>query len=299
MLKVNSPYPSHHVIAKFMHEANPMLNYQLQGGHMDHIFNRSHEPIERLMKHTYSLNNTKILKNPDIIKGAGVSMGGAALMGGSGAVAGSLHLGGSLSDNRDAYHFVLELNPREFEMLREIAVQILGGKPSPMWGRLADGHEPLEAGSEDYQNIIRMPNTHSAGKLLDAEYGYGKGGGFGKAFRHVARIGAKIAKAGHHVLKFVDRNKDVLLRAIPEEYRGEAEAFLETANRIDDAVNPIVDATLDAVKPGATQADKNKLKKLAENKIKEVIEDKVPNGKEILRLAEDINQNVVKPIYAQ
>jgi hypothetical protein len=295
MMNYSNLEPSHHVIGKYVEGAKHILKHPLGGQIPNMIHKRSAPAIDGVISHIKNLGMTRIGQNPSLL----LHRGGSGVMGGGVSMGGSVHLGGALLDNRDSYHFVLNLSPHEFECLREIAVQLMGGKPSHMWGRMVSGREPLEAGIDDYQDIVRMPNQHAASKMLEAESGYGQGGGFGKAFRHVARIGSKILKAGHHALKFIDRNKDLLLQAIPDEYKGEAEAFLETANRIDDAVNPIVDATIDAVKQGATKEDKEKLKKLAEDKIKKVVEDKVPRGKEILKLAEDLNQNVVKPIYAQ
>lgn len=228
------------------------------------------------------------------------SIGGSAGIGGSMHLAGSLPEGDQIKNHQDLYHFTLDLSPRQWEMLREIAVQLLGGKPSPMWGRLVNyGDEPLESKRHNYEHIYMFPTQHAAAKMVEAEYGHGReGGGFGKALKHVARIGSKILKAGHHALGFVNRNKDLLMQVVPDKYKGEAEAFLETANRIDDAVNPIVDATIDAVKHNATQSDKDKLKKIAEEKITKVVEERVPKGKEIVKLAKDIQETMNKPVYS-
>ena len=51
-----------------------------------------------------------------------------------------------------------------------------------------------------------------------------------------------------------DKHKQALLSFVPDDYKATAEGFLETANRIDSAINPIVEATIDAVKEDATEA---------------------------------------------
>lgn len=221
------------------------------------------------------------------------SIGGAIHMGGSIYPAGALHMGGNLQNHQDAYYFALHLTPIEVECLREIALQLLGSKASHMWGNMVEPDEKLEAKPEHYDQIAMMPNSHSMARMIDAESGYGRGGGFSKAFKHVAKIGSRIYKAGHHALKWANKNKDVLL-GLPgiDKYKDEVNMFLETANRIDDAVNPIVEATIDAVKEGATQEDKDKLKKMAEDSIKKVVEDKVPHGKDIVKLAEDVRDTI-------
>lgn len=289
---------SQEVIHRYMNHpsVHDILRGKLNGGHFGQIHGRSEAGINNLV--------TSIHKNVPYVRermAGSVPLGGSTPLGGSGVMAGSLHLGGALQNHKDMYHFALNLSPAEFELLREIAVQLLGGKPSPMWGKMTEGNESLESSAENYEHIFRMPNQHSAAKMLEAEYGSGKGAGFGKAFKHVARLGSKIYKAGHHALSFVNRNKDLLVNLLPAEYKADAEAFLETANRIDDAVNPIVDATIDAVKQGATQEDKDKLKRLAENKIKQVVEERVPHGKDVMKLAKDINEtykNINRPLYA-
>lgn len=221
------------------------------------------------------------------------SVGGSVRMGGGMYPAGALHMGDQIQNHQDAYYFALHLTPIEVECLREIAIQILGGKASGMWGNMVDPNDKLEAKPEHYDQIAMMPNSHSMARMIDAESGYGRGGGFGKAFKHVARIGSRIYKAGHHALKWANKNKDVLL-GLPgiEKYKDEVNMFLDTANRIDDSINPIVEATIDAVKEGATQEDREKLKKMAEESIKKVVEEKVPHGKDIVKLAEDVRETI-------
>lgn len=290
---------SEEVIHRYLNhpDVQAMFRGKLHAGHLNYIHQRAQHPINQLFHH---IQNHPAIQN---YNGGSSAIAGSIRMGGSAGaagfpMAGSLHLGENLKNHKEMYHFALNLSPMQFEILREIAVQLLGGKPSPMWGRMTE-EEPLESDIQNYEHIYRMPNSHALAKMIESEYGYGRGAGFGKAFKHVARIGAKVYKGIRAGLGVVNRNKDLLLNLLPDQYKGEAEAFLETANRIDNAVNPIVDATIDAVKEGATHADKEKLKKIAEDKIKRVVEEKVPKGKEIVKLAEDIKESIQRPVYAQ
>lgn len=285
--------PSEMVVHKFLNHPrmNEVLRGKVHAGHFNKVHSSAENPLNAMFQQINDIAN-----DHPRFKGGSTGMGGnISVPGGSYMMGGSLHMGGNIKNHEELYHFVLNLSPHEVECLREIAVQIMGGLPSRMWGKLIPkDEEHLESDQESYEHIVRMPNSHAMARMVEAEgSSKGEGGGFGKALKHVAKIGSKIYKAGHHALKFVNRNKDLLYQ-LPgvKDYTNEIDAFLETANRVDDAVNPIVDATIDAVKEDATQADKDKLKKMAESSIKRVVEQQVPNGKEIVQLANEVKRSV-------
>lgn len=298
----------HSVLNKFINnsEVQRITKGKLHGGHLPYLEAVSKKPMNELItdiaNKSHYINKNRIL-TMNQLSSEGIHRGGGHMVGGGHLLGGSVLLeANNLKNQKDMYHFSLNLTTQEFELLREIAVQLLGGKPSPMWedeNGMEIPNEPLESEAKNYEDIYRMPNKHATAKMLEAEYNYGKGGGFGKAFRHVAKIAGKVYRAGHSALKWAASNKDSLLSVLPDQYKGMAEGFLETANRIDDAVNPIVEATIDAVQDDATQAQKDKLKKMAEDSIKKVVEENVPKGKEIIKIAEVVRDKVApRPVYA-
>lgn len=220
------------------------------------------------------------------------------------ASGGSVPSGGSFDqmDEKDMYHHLLKMSPHKFEKMREISAQMLGGVPSPMWDAMSDGKEPLEGEPEDYENIIRMPNTHAAARMLEASSTAPSGGGFFKALRHVGRKATGLYKMGRAALGFAQRNKDLLLE-LPglRDYKEGISGFLDTAKEIDDAVNPFVDAAIDAAKDSATDADRQKLKNMATKSIDKAIETHLPEAKKYVDAAKDMNntyQEIRKrPLY--
>lgn len=236
------------------------------------------------------------------------------ISGGSIGVGGSIHTGGSLVGNSDydiphsvasggylpeptnekeMYHHLLNLTPQQFEAYRETATQMLGGVPSPMWDKIADPKEPLESDENEYENIMRMPNQHAAARLLDADANSPTGGGFYKALKHVGRKVTRLYKMGRGALNFVDRNKDLLLD-LPgvRDYKEGISGFLDTAVAIDDVVNPLVDAAIDASRNTATEADRTKLKRMAEKSIDNAIDTHVPQARKYVDAAKDLNNTV-------
>lgn len=256
-------------------ETKRILRGRIYGGTFADVHSRSAPYLDRLYKH---------------IEGSGMNYGGSIHSGG--AVKKYHHImseGENIKNHKDAYHFLLNLTPSEFECLREIASQLMGGMPSPMWGDLREKGDKLEVPIENYHHFISMPSNHHAAKLIEAEYGVGKGGSFLKTVKHIARKASKLYKIGHQALGVVNRNKDLLLN-IPglDKYKQPISNFLDAASRIDDAVNPIVEATIDATKANATAEDKQKLKNLAEQSIKKVVKENVPQGDEWVKFWEEI-----------
>lgn len=213
---------------------------------------------------------------------------------------GSLVTGGAFNDDEEPqnpsqmYHHVLRMGPHKFEALREMSAQLLGAVPSPMWGKMADTTEHLESTPDEYENVMRMPNQHAAARLLEADESSPTGGGFFKALKHLTRKASKIYKIGRAGVNFVDRNRDVLLD-LPgvSNYKEGIGAFLDTAKSIDEAVNPFVDAAIDATKDTATsQESRDKLKNLATSSIDKAIQTHLPEAKKYLDVAKDLNNTI-------
>src|SRR5688572_3587165 len=182
------------------------------------------------------------------------------MKGGSAPSGGSLLTGGSLPEADDSvgmYHKLLNMNPAEFEAYRESATQMLGGVPSRMWGSIQDPNEPLETDAEDYENVINMPNVHAAARMLEADDASPTGGGFGKALKHIGRKLHSIYRIGRAGVNFVDRNRE-LLDVIPgvRDYSSNINSFIDSAKAIDDSINPLVEAAIDAGRSSATDEDR-------------------------------------------
>lgn len=252
----------------------------------------------RIAPHTQRIINS--------IRGGSNGSGGSIWTGGNLYTGGSIPSGGIMpfpSNHKRMYHHILNLNPAQFEAYREGASQLLGGHPSPMWSRMAHGSEPLESDAEHYENIIRMPNQHAAAKMIEADASSPTGGGFYKALRHVGRKVTQFYKMGRGALKFVDRNKDVLLD-LPgvRDYKEGISSFLDSANAIDEAVNPFVDAAIDAASESASLEQRDKLKRMATQSIDKAIETHLPNAQKYVNVAKDLNntiQQARRPVTTQ
>lgn len=146
----------------------------------------------------------------------------------------------------DAYHYLLNMSPQQLELKREIASQVLGGVPSKMWGKLIeDGDKNLEADPEHYENVIRMPNSHSMARMLEAEHNYGEGGGFMDTLKHVGRIASKAYKTGRTVGKFLYANRTPLLQGLGlQEYAPQVDEFANRVKNFDEVLNPLADKGL-------------------------------------------------------
>lgn len=252
------------VLSEFMasHQKSPVLSTQLTGGHLKYVLDRTRPQLDNLYNK---------LKNS--------SEGGSASFGGS------YHMGGGFSDHdvpetpEGMYKFSLHLSPYQVESMREAASQLLGGKPSPFHPTMADGSEELQADPQDYENIVRMPNAHAMGRMIEAEHGYARGGGFFDAFKHVARTAGKAYRFASSALGFATKNKDTLMNFVPDSYKGMVSGALDTAASIDAAINPMIEATIDAVQENASQEQKNKLKVLAEQSIDKAVQEHLPGAK--------------------
>jgi len=226
------------------------------------------------------------------------------ITGGSAGSGGSIHTGGGLGalvpqDAVGMYHNLLMMSPGEFEAYREAATQMLGGVPSKMWGAIEEPNEPLEAEPDEYENVINMPNVHAAARMLEADESSPMGGGFGKALRHIGRKIGSLYKVGRASLNFVDRNRDTLLD-IPgiRNYKDQIGSFLDSAKAMDESVNPLVEAAIEAAGSGQTSEEgKRKLKQLATESIDNAIQKHMPEAQKYIDVAKDFSKTIQNPSY--
>lgn len=237
--------------------------------HGPKLFAGVEHPVAALHHH---LDN--MIKNGGAVTGGGVT-GGRLIGGGFSAYS------EPPQTTQEMYHFILMMSPHQLEMFREIASQLLGGQSSHMWGPLIDDKKDhaLEANPEHYESIVKMPNQHALARMLEAEGRGARGGGFMKALKHVGRIAKKVYHVGKKGLKFVNENKDLLMNFVPEDYRSTAEGALATANKINDTISPLADATEAAFGKNATPEAKEKLKTIAREHVSNAVEKHMPAAK--------------------
>lgn len=217
---------------------------------------------------------------------------------------GSLHTGGSFgsgggisvpSNPKEAYHYALNLTPQQLEMKREIAAQMLGAVPSPMWGKMVDNTDKLEADPEEYERIIDMPDVHSMARLIEAESGHSKGGGFWKSVKHVARKAANLLTGGSKALEFVNKYKDPILELpLFANYKDSINGAIETANMIDRTVSPLAQATAAALKDNASESDRSKFRQLAQDSLEKAATTYMPNSAPYIEAAKNVKGSVEK-----
>lgn len=252
---------------------------KLHGGHLDHIRRETAPSIDAFMEHL----NQKTHGESTV----GIGHRGASLYTG-----GTFGSGGRFrvpNNPKEAYHYALNLTPHQLEMKREIAAQMLGAVPSPMWGKMVDNTDKLEADPEEYERIIDMPNTHSMARLIEAEAGHSKGGGFWKSVKHVARKAADFFSGSHKALEFINQYKDPILEMpFISNYKDSINGAIETANMIDRTVNPIAQATSAALKKDATEADRAKLKQLAQDSLEKAATTYLPSSKPYIESAKHV-----------
>lgn len=262
----------------FIHHANQHLDGQLHGGHLPLIHARAKEALQKLHEH---------LRAKDEHEASAIPTGGAMAMGGSMHMGGSLHMGGAIHFTKPPpnhpvgmYHYALRSPPQHHELMREISHQLLGAHPSKMWGKLVEPTEPLESEPEHYENIVRMPNVHATAKMIEGEHGYTKGGGFFKALRHVANKASEWYKKGHAALGWANKHRDTIT-SLPyiNNYKAGIDALLDTANHIDSAVNPMVEAANSTIQNGLSEENKAKLKQYAEKGLDAAVDKYLPNQK--------------------
>lgn len=204
--------------------------------------------------------------HPDIHKGGSIpdkefplDSGGSLAIGGSVGTGGSLAMGGEFDgSHKDMYHHVLTMSPHRLEMKREIAAQLLGGVPSPMWGNLIEGeNKALEAPASEYENIIRMPNQHAMARMLEATHNDASGEGFFNALKHVGRIAAKAYKTGRLAAIGINQFKDPAISYLGlDPYRSQIDSVINTISQADKILNPMADAALYATAAQKAQAIK-------------------------------------------
>lgn len=276
----------------FVENAPTGILNNLNQNHIQPIANRITPHSQRLMDHL----KTRI----EAVKGGSTGSGGSLYTGGH--IGDAVTSGGFLpapKNHKDMYHHLLNLSPQQFEAYRETATQLLGGVPSPMWDKIVDSKEPLEADPKEYEEIINMPNQHAAAKMVESDASSPTGGGFWKALKHVGRKVTNLYKGSRGALKFVDRNKDLLLE-LPgiRDYKENISGFLETANALDETLNPLVDAAIDATNTGnLSYESKQKLKRVAEKGLDQAINNYVPEARKYVDMAKDAANTVQQIQY--
>lgn len=177
--------------------------------------------------------------------GGGYSSGGAYSSGGSLHTAGSfdnVNMGGGIDTPKKLYHDVLKMNPRKWELMREMASQTLGARPSPMWGDLKAGTMPAHYRTH-LENILRMPSPHGAARLVEAEHGYGKGAGFSQTLRHIKNKVTDLFNANKH--KIVPALSQFASNKLTE-YTPKLNDLMESNSKIKSIMDPI-NRTIQAV----------------------------------------------------
>lgn len=273
---------------KLTKEKNVCKN--LNGGHLERIKPSVHAPIQNLLEHL------KQKAQQDSSFGPGIGThGGSVGSGGSYGSGGSLHMGGALNlswtpkNPKEAYHWSLNLTPQQLEMKREIAAQLLGGVASPMWGKLVSKEDKLEADPEEYEKIIDMPNVHSMARMIEAEDGHSKGGGFWKAVKHVAKKAHHLYRMGHAALGLANKFKDPLLEtSLLSPYKDVINSAFDTMNAMDEVVNPMVESTMKAV--NGDESERQKLKEIALQSVENTARQYVPASGAYIDAAKSVRE---------
>lgn len=191
-----------------------------------------------------------VYDHPNHHNGGTIPVGGSLMVGGSSYVGGEIGRSKNLnkvvqdlygsSTPQQLYHDVLELNPREFEMTREIGHQMLGAHPSEMWP-FRIGKQQLEAPIQNYYDYVKSPNSHSVARLIEAEHA-GNNGEFWKSVKHILGHANKVYNTGARGLKYINQNKDLINTVLSSHPKtlGHFNRALGAANKVHDVSIPIV-----------------------------------------------------------
>lgn len=211
-------------------------------------------------------------------------------------------------DDKQFYHWVLDLNAKEWEAIREAANQLLGGAVSSMWtGHGLDSQGAgLKTSMHHYRDILLTPNKGAAARLLELEHD-AKGSGFKSAIKHsvktakhiVKKTGRAIDKALPKVAKFASKAARVasdiskgiesgatIAAAVPglQEYAVPALEASKAANQAFAAAEPIIRK---GEKIGESKSGLNELKKIGEYANK--------NPNEVAEHIRNVNEAYNKP----
>lgn len=249
----------HHEIVKHFIENQKSLGNLGLGGHLN--FQKHGQAIVDQTKPYYENLHKKIQTL------GGSSIGGSYI---GGDLTGGSSIGGDITTPKQTYHHLLTMKPHQFEMHREIASQLLGGHHSPMWGKLTRKEDKLQAKPEDYENIIRMPSTHAAAKLVEAEHG--TGGGFWKAVSHVGKLAQRAYSIGHNAVHWAGKNRHLINAMLPKDYRGHFNTFLDVENAAHQLAGPIVSSAAKSLNVNLTPDMKNALDTKASQSIQAVLQ---------------------------
>lgn len=139
-------------------------------------------------------------------------------------------------DDDEFYHWVLDLNARQWEAIREAANQLLGGSVSKMWMPISakDKAAGLKSGMQNYRDILYMSNKGAGARLVELEHD-AMGQGFKSALKHSAKSGRKMLL---NVAKKFDKGLPKAAKAIGKTVEGIGKA----ANIVSGIAAPIAAA---------------------------------------------------------
>lgn len=265
----------HEFLKSFIAKVNDkkLLGGKLNESHIPTLKNATSEHFVNLMNHLSSGGAIQAHKIPVGIQ-HNENEGKTSILGGT------IHIGGALENEnwlstaspREMYHYLLLSNPHHIELMREIASQITGGHPSPMWGRVVPKNTKMEAPAEGYEEIIRMPNGHAMARYLDMEHHNMGGGSFSSALRHVGKVAKNVYKFGHSALGWAQKNKEAISK-LPglQQYAPQINQALDTASKYDALINPLVEsASKAATGQPANESERPGLKEAAKQSIEEI-----------------------------
>ncbi len=97
--------------------------------------------------------------------------------------------------NKDMYHELIRMPQHQWERVREHAMQSMGSRASPMWGKV---HAPkFGGGFHHMQKLAELHCPHLAAKQLEVEHAHtGESGGFSDALHHALRSAGHPAVGG-------------------------------------------------------------------------------------------------------
>lgn len=174
-----------------------------------------------------------------MFKEAHKQQGGSVLIGGG--QGGSLLIGGSVSAEQLSdhlkkgsayvYHHYNNMSLGDWKAHKETAKQMLGFKPSAMWGEMVPGLPggELKPHLHNLKTIMRLPTGQSAADLV--EHNEELGGNF-KSTLHL--VGTQVQRHGPHVVKkyVLPIAEDAAATAIASAAVGGGGSFTKTAKKI-------------------------------------------------------------------
>lgn len=219
------------------------------------FYSKHKEDIDNLVNHVKGVAHNVGHMGKNLVSGGSYQIGGSIGAGSisAGSIGTTLREPQALrpiTDHKEMYHSILKLKPVDWEAIRESATQILGGKPSPMWNHLkVDTTIPLKSDPKNYEHVMRMPNTHSAARMIEAEHSVNRGAGFFDALKHSIEAAAPVLTKG---AKFLAENKGTIANFVP--YGNQMMGAIDIGSKIVSIIQKIADS-IKNLEPGADSSD--------------------------------------------